>query len=163
MTRPSSQPSTQHRVGESHPAAHPPSLHPPRLPIPALLTHATGLIRYFLHHPKTPRPLRFSRLRALRHWTIHRAWQLERRQRAAAEQGELERQYNSMREACEALRLLDDRGMSAGASGAAGKEVGRLYRLAMEKKGVWQGMPIEYARPQTDYPSRDGWFHGWTR
>ena len=49
------------------------------------------LIRYHLQHPKTPRPLRFSRMRALRHWTIHRAWMLFRRKKAAAEELELQR------------------------------------------------------------------------
>jgi hypothetical protein len=49
------------------------------------------LIRYHLQHPKTPRPLRFSRMRALRHWTIHRAWMLFRRKKAAAEALELQR------------------------------------------------------------------------
>lgn len=49
------------------------------------------LIRYHLQHPQTPRPLRFSRLRALRHWTIHRAWMLARRKRMESEEGELQR------------------------------------------------------------------------
>lgn len=42
-------------------------------------------------------------------------------------------------------------------------EVGRLYRLAMEKKGVFQGVPIEYARIQTDTPPKAGWDHAWKR
>lgn len=117
-------------------------------------------IRYHLTHQKTPRPLRFSRLRFLRHWTIHRAWQLFRAKQRTAQQLELERQYNSMREACEALRLMDERGM-AGQEG--GKDVGRLYRIAMEKKGIWDNVPIEYARIQMEYPSREGWNHDWTR
>lgn len=49
------------------------------------------LIRYHMQHPKTPRPLRFSRMRALRHWTIHRAWLLFRRKQRDAERLELER------------------------------------------------------------------------
>jgi len=49
------------------------------------------LIRYHMQHPKTPRPLRFSRMRALRHWTIHRAWMLFRRNRMAEEELELQR------------------------------------------------------------------------
>jgi len=47
------------------------------------------LIRYHLQHPATPRPLRLSRMRALRHWTIHRAWMLVRRKRLEAEEKEL--------------------------------------------------------------------------
>ncbi len=43
------------------------------------------------------------------------------------------------------------------------KEVGKLYRQAMSKDGVWGGVPIEYARCQTETPSRAGWDHGWTR
>lgn len=50
-----------------------------------------ALIRYHLQHSKTPRPLRFSRMRALRHWTIHRAWQLNRRKRLDQEEIELHR------------------------------------------------------------------------
>ncbi|ORY14829.1 hypothetical protein BCR34DRAFT_479060 [Clohesyomyces aquaticus] len=145
-------------------------------------------IRYHLFHPLTPRPLRFSRLRFLRHWTIHRAWLLYLRKTRRAQELELERQYNSMRAACEALRLLDESGNSVsaveaggqggetGRLGQRGKEVGRLYRLAMMKRfgnkrggvegqgegGQW-GVPIEYARVQTDFPSREGWNHGWTR
>ena len=49
------------------------------------------LIRYHLQHAKTPRPLRFSRMRALRHWTIHRAWLLHRRKRLEQEELELHR------------------------------------------------------------------------
>ncbi|KAJ9659901.1 hypothetical protein H2201_007160 [Coniosporium apollinis] len=123
-------------------------------------------IQYHLRHPLNPRPLRLSRLRALRHWTIHRAWQLYKAQTRRAHELELERQYNSMRDACEALRLIGDDGMPASAGtpgGTMGKELGRLYRVAMEKKGIWGGVPIEYARMQVDYPSREGWNHGWTR
>ncbi|MCJ1392059.1 hypothetical protein MMC18_004926 [Xylographa bjoerkii] len=118
------------------------------------------LIRYFLQHPITPRPLRLSRLRDLRHWTIHRAWQLYQHKRRVAENLELERQYFSMREACEELRL----GCGDG---------GRLYRQAMVKKGNYGGLkaekgreggvPIEYTRAQTDTPPRDGWDHEWRR
>ncbi|CAF9919774.1 MAG: hypothetical protein HETSPECPRED_004117 [Heterodermia speciosa] len=122
------------------------------------------LIRYHLHHPKTPRPLRFSRLRALRHWTIHRAAMLYRQQQRRTQELELERQYNAMRAACEELRI----GVGDG---------GRLYRQAMVRKGIFGGkaqseggvlggnggVPIEYARAQTDGPPRKGWDEGWTR
>jgi large subunit ribosomal protein L40 len=49
------------------------------------------LIRYHLQHPKTPRPLRLSRMRGLRHWTIHRAWMLYQRNLKEKEGLELER------------------------------------------------------------------------
>ena len=79
-----------------------------------------------------------------------------------------------MREACEALRLMDGNGMTVQdggegpgsegrGAGAMGKDVGRLYRIAMRKNDIWQGVPIEYARLQTEGPSRDGWNHEWTR
>ena len=72
-----------------------------------------------------------------------------------------------MRDACEALRLMDANGMPAtdGAAGVGtqGKDVGRLYRIAMQKSNIWQGVPIEYARIQTDGPPRDGWNHEWKR
>ena len=122
------------------------------------------MIRYYLQHPATPRPLRFSRHRALRHWTIHRAAQLllhkSRRERERA----LERQYNAMREACEELRL----GCGDG---------GRLYRQAITKKGVYGGLkmeqqrsivgsggiPLEYARAQTESPPIEGFNENWKR
>lgn len=97
------------------------------------------------------------------------------RKRRRAEELELERQYMSMRAACEHLRLLDSngnkvdemeaggQGPDAGTLGVKGKEVGRLYRNAMLKRNVWGSVPVEYGRVQTDYPSRDGWNHGWTR
>lgn len=110
-----------------------------------------------------------DRTRYLRHWTIHRAWQLHQRRLRQSHELELERQYNSMREACEALRLIDNHGLTAedriklGEPPEEGKEMGRLYRIAMLKRGVWDGVPIEYARIQTDTPGREGWNHAWTR
>ncbi|KAJ6166644.1 hypothetical protein N7470_002091 [Penicillium chermesinum] len=99
-----------------------------------------ALIRYFLYHPLTPRPLRFSRNRYLRHWTIHRAWQLLQAKQRRNQELELQRQYQSMHAACEELR-----------TGAG--DGGKLFRVAMNKKGVFSEMfPIEYGRMQTDYP-----------
>ncbi|KAI6797726.1 hypothetical protein KC363_g298 [Hortaea werneckii] len=130
------------------------------------------LIRYHLQHPLTPRPLRFSRNRSLRHWTIHRAWRLYQARLQSARQLELERQYNSMASACEALRLIDNHGLTTeerGRLGADGetttgaKEMGRLFRIAMRKDDVWDGVPIEYARIQTETPPRDGFNEAWTR
>ncbi|KAM3421762.1 hypothetical protein BST61_g2140 [Cercospora zeina] len=140
-------------------------------------------IRYFLHHPLTPRPLRFSRTRFLRHWTIHRAWQRYQDKLRRDRELELERQYNSMAEACEQLRLIDGEGLTHAdriqlgqnpvdltQSGSGPHEEdalrsieGRLYRLAMLKNGIWNAVPIEYARIQTETPAREGWNHGWTR
>lgn len=108
-------------------------------------------------------------LRALRHWTIHRAWQLYQSKLRQKRHNELLRQYNSMARACEELRLIDNFGLTTeerlkmGEPPNEGKEMGRLYRIAMLKKGMWDGPPIEYARIQTDSPSRDGWNHEWTR
>ena len=66
------------------------------------------------------------------------------------------RMYQSMHSACEELRTMDPPGS---------KDSGRLYRIAMEKKGIFKhgGVPIEYARLQTDTPGREPWNHGWTR
>ncbi|MCJ1449223.1 MAG: hypothetical protein MMC23_009743 [Stictis urceolatum] len=139
------------------------------------------MIRYALHHPYryTPRPLRFSRNRFLRHWTITRAWSLFSAKQKQARGLELERQYNAMRAACEELRV------------GAG-DGGRLYRQAMSKKGVWggrsdlgvvanaegnvltgergrvergreAGIPIEYGRGLTDGPPRGGFDEEWKR
>ncbi len=55
-----------------------------------------------------------------------------------------------MRSACEELRI----GVGDG---------GRLFRVAMGKKGVWRGVPVEYARIQTEGPARGGWNEGWAR
>ena len=129
-----------------------------------------AIIRYHLTHPLTPRPLRFSRTRALRHWTIHRAWRLYQSKLRRARTLELEKQYNAMAAACEALRLTDGAGLTqderlrlgAAAEGRA-DDVGRLYRIAMRKDGIWGGVPIEYARIQTETPAREGWNHAWTR
>ena len=110
-----------------------------------------ALIRYFLHHPLTPRPLRFSRTRFLRHWTIHRAWQLYQAQQRREHLLDLQRQEQAMHAACEELR-----------TGAG--DGGKLFRVSMNKKGVFTDMfPIEYARLQTDGPSREGWNHEWKR
>lgn len=64
--------------------------------------------------------------------------------------------YQSMRAACEELRLLD---------GPDAKEGSRLFRIAMEKKGIFRpgGVPIEYARAQTETPGFEPWNHAWTR
>ncbi|KAL2796892.1 hypothetical protein BJX66DRAFT_125741 [Aspergillus keveii] len=108
------------------------------------------LIRYFLHHPLTPRPLRFSRGRYLRHWTIHRAWQLYQANRRRAKQLELQRQWQAMNAACEELR-----------TGAG--DGGKLFRKSMIKTRVFRDMfPIEYGRLQTEGPG-EGWNHDWKR
>ncbi|GKZ16634.1 hypothetical protein AbraIFM66951_000130 [Aspergillus brasiliensis] len=109
------------------------------------------LIRYFLHHPLTPRPLRFSRTRFLRHWTIHRAWNLYQGQLRRKHELELQRQWQAMQAACEELR-----------TGAG--DGGKLFRKSMIKTGVFRDLvPIEYARLQTEGPSREGWNHEWKR
>jgi hypothetical protein len=67
-----------------------------------------------------------------------------------------DRQYQSMQSACEELRTMDEPGT---------KDSGRLYRIAMEKKGIFGkgGVPIEYARLQVETPAKEAWNHGWTR
>lgn len=79
-----------------------------------------------------------------------------RRKKRTEEEGELYRLHQSMHNAMEDLRLLE---------GAGQKEAGRLYRVALEKKGIFgkDGIPIEYARAQTDTPAKEPWNHGWTR
>lgn len=103
------------------------------------------MIRYSLNHPRTPRPLKFGTMRMLRHWTIHRAWLLYQRKLRTARELELERQWNSMWEACEELARVDQ----------------RLYRIATSKKETGY-FPIELRIP-TDTPPREGWNHGWVR
>ncbi|RSL69758.1 hypothetical protein CEP54_002228 [Fusarium duplospermum] len=103
-----------------------------------------------------PPPLRMARLRYLRHWTIHRAWQLFRRQQRLATEQERHRMYSGMYNACEELRQT---------VGPGNRDEGYLYRVAMEKKGVWgtEAVPIEYSRYQTEYPAKNAWNHDWKR
>ena len=103
-----------------------------------------------------PPPLRMARQRYLRHWTIHRAWQLFRRQQHHQIETERHRMYSGMYNACEELRKT---------VGPGNKSEGYLYRVAMEKKGVWgtEAVPIEYARFQTEYPAKEAWNHEWKR
>lgn len=117
------------------------------------------LIRYHMQHPLMPRPLRLSRGRSLRHWTIDRAWRVwETKKRKQAEL-ELQRQYQSMQFTMEVLRNLDDGPTSYG------KEGSRLFRTALEKKGIYGlgAIPIEYSRLQTDTPGTIPWDHDWKR
>ncbi|KAK0715615.1 hypothetical protein B0H67DRAFT_581119 [Lasiosphaeris hirsuta] len=103
---------------------------------------------------RIPAPLRMGRNRHLRHWTIHRAWLLFRRRARKERERTLMRQQQSMSAACEELRLTE---------GPGTRDMGYLYRVAMEKKGVYglHGVPIEYARAQTDTPARVPWNHEW--
>ncbi|KAI1489659.1 hypothetical protein F5X96DRAFT_639953 [Biscogniauxia mediterranea] len=103
-----------------------------------------------------PAPLRFARNRALRHWTIHRAWLLFQNKERQRREHELERMYQSMHNACEELRKTSGPGL---------REEGYLYRVAMEKKSMYghNNLPIEYSRAQTETPAREPWNHGWTR
>ncbi|KOS22341.1 hypothetical protein ESCO_002021 [Escovopsis weberi] len=103
-----------------------------------------------------PPPLRMARLRHLRHWTIHRAWMLFRRRQLEAIEKERSRMHFGMYNACEELRAT---------AGPGGRGEGYLYRVAMEKKGVYglNGVPIEYARYQTENPGKEPWNHDWKR
>jgi len=115
------------------------------------------LIRHHLFHPRVPRVLRLSRHRYMRHWTIATAWKLFNKKKAEQQQLELKRQYQAMEAANEQLRILGDDGVEGG------ENVGRRYRECMNKGGVWDGVPVEYARTLVDWPSRDGWNHEWKR
>jgi large subunit ribosomal protein L40 len=105
---------------------------------------------------RIPPPLRMGRNRHLRHWTIHRAWLMFRRRERETRERNLMRQYQSMNNACEELRLT---------AGPGTRDEGYLYRVAMEKKGVYglHGVPIEYARAQTETPAKVAWNHDWKR
>ncbi|KAG6089800.1 hypothetical protein E4U30_003647 [Claviceps sp. LM220 group G6] len=105
---------------------------------------------------RAPPPLRMGRLRYLRHWTIHRAWLLFRRQQREATSKERQRMHAGMHSACEELRK---------SIGPEGRSEGYLYRVAMEKEGVWgtSAIPIEYVRYQTEYPGAEPWKHNWKK
>lgn len=64
--------------------------------------------------------------------------------------------YKGLYNACEELRTT---------VGPGKRGEGYLYRVAMEKKGVWgtEAIPIEYARFQTEYPATNAWNHEWKR
>lgn len=117
------------------------------------------LIRYHMQHPLMPRPLRLSRSRALRHWTIARAWKVWDSKRRNQAKMELRRQYQCIQDSMEVLRNFDD------GSSKDGKEGSRLYRIATEKRGIYSNgsIPIEYARLQTDTPATVPWDHDWKR
>ncbi len=61
--------------------------------------------------------------------------------------------------ACEELRLLD------GEKGAEDGKGGRLYRRAMEKRGVYGpgGWPIEAGKGMVEWPGREVWSGEWKR
>src|ERR1700761_4414018 len=117
----------------------------------------TASIQKHLFGPRNPRVLRLGRLRYMRHWTISTAWKLFSRKQAQQRELELQRQYHAMRAACEQLRILGDDGVEGG------ENVGRRYRECMNKKGIWDGVPLEYARCLVDWPSREGWNHEWKK
>ncbi|PHH65042.1 hypothetical protein CDD81_3440 [Ophiocordyceps australis] len=104
-----------------------------------------------------PPALRMGRLRHLRHWTIHRAWQLYRRHVKEAFVTERQRIYAGMYWACEELRRTQ---------WPANRSEGYLYRTSQEKKGLWKTpsvVPIEYTRYQTETPPLVPWNHDWKR
>ncbi|KAK3318242.1 hypothetical protein B0H66DRAFT_602837 [Apodospora peruviana] len=123
---------------------------------PARDPKLVNMLHHFgtLNPRRIPPPLRMARNRHLRHWTIHRAWLMFRRKQRGAREKTLMRQFQSMSAACEELRLTE---------GPGTRDQGYLYRVAMEKKGVYghHGIPIEYARPQTETPARTPWNHDW--
>jgi len=98
-----------------------------------------------IYHPLTPRVLKFGRFRELRHWTIYRAWQLYKHKLKRERYYELQRQWQKMQLACEALKGIDE----------------RLFRIATSRKEVGE-FPLELRLP-TDTPPRNGWNEGWKR
>ncbi|KAL0471831.1 hypothetical protein QR685DRAFT_570559 [Neurospora intermedia] len=118
-----------------------------------------NILRHFaaLSPKRIPPPLRFGRNRYLRHWTIHRAWLLFRRQQREQRERILMQQHQSMSNACEELRNTE---------GPGTRETGYLYRVAMLKNGVYglKSIPIEYAsRALVETPGRQAWNHEWKR
>lgn len=114
------------------------------------------LMKFIYAGSQLPPPLRMARNRWLRHWTIHRAWQLLRRKEEESRERELMQMQQSMEHACEVLRNM---------GGPGTRPEGWLYRKAMEKFGVWGkgAVPIEYARPMVETPAEKAWNHEWKR
>lgn len=104
-----------------------------------------GIMHYAMGHPLTPRPLKFGALRALRHWTIQRAWNLFKHKQRRDREAELERMYNKVRDACEELKNIGDGG--------------RLFRIATSKAGI-EAWP-KGVRIPTDGPGRVAWNEEW--
>ncbi|KAI3392795.1 hypothetical protein diail_5186 [Diaporthe ilicicola] len=115
-----------------------------------------ALMKFIYAGSQLPPPLRMARNRWLRHWTIHRAWQLLQRKEEQAREREMMRMQQSMEHACEVLRNM---------GGPGTRPEGWLYRKAMEKFGVWGkgAVPIEYARPLVETPAEKAWNHEWKR
>ncbi|KAF3767050.1 hypothetical protein M406DRAFT_223645, partial [Cryphonectria parasitica EP155] len=115
-----------------------------------------GMMKFLYAPSQVPPPLRMARQRHLRHWTIHRAWQLFRRQQEEQWEREMMRMNASMSHACETLRNLE---------GPGTRPKGWLFRKSMEKVGVWgpDAVPIEYARPLVETPGERPWNHEWKR
>lgn len=115
-----------------------------------------ALMQFIYAGSQVQAPLRMARNRWLRHWTIHRAWNLFRRREEEAAEREMMRMQQSMAHACEALRNM---------GGPGTRPEGWLYRKAMEKKGIWgkDAVPIEYARPMVETPGNKPWNHEWKR
>lgn len=123
----------------------------------AKLEPKVAAIMQFLYAPTHVKaPLRMARNRQVRHWTIHRAWQLLLRRKEEQLHRELTGCQQSMSSACEVLRTLE---------GPGSRPEGWLYRKAMEKEGLWrmQAVPIEYARPLVETPGDKPWNHEWKR
>lgn len=114
------------------------------------------LMKFIYAGSQLPPPLRMARNRWLRHWTIHRAWQLFQRKEQERREGEMLRLQQSMEHACEVLRNM---------GGPGTRPEGWLYRKAMEQFGVWGkgAVPIEYARPLVETPADKPWNHEWKR
>lgn len=114
------------------------------------------LMKFLYAGSQLPPPLRMARNRWLRHWTIHRAWQLFQRKEEEAREREMMQMQHSMEHACEVLRNM---------GGPGTRPEGWLYRKAMEKFGVWGkgAVPIEYARPMVETPAEKPWNHEWKR
>ncbi|KUI68667.1 hypothetical protein VM1G_03656 [Cytospora mali] len=115
-----------------------------------------GLMQFIYAGSQLQAPLRMARNRWLRHWTIHRAWNLFRRKEEEAAEREMMRMQQSMAHACEVLRNM---------GGPGTRPEGWLFRKAMEKKGIWgnDAIPIEYARPMVETPGHKPWNHEWKR
>lgn len=104
----------------------------------------TEMMRDILFRNQTPAKLDFTEEEAIRHDTIHRAWQLHLRYQRERREMELERQYNKMKDACTDLETHDP----------------RLFKAAMTKDKSQSGFPIEM-RSMTDTPPKNGWNYTW--
>ncbi|KAG7878079.1 hypothetical protein KL925_004664 [Ogataea polymorpha] len=93
---------------------------------------------------KMPKMLKLSKEDFVKHVTVMRAWSVVRKEKKQAEEAQLKKQYESIKEANEDLKHVSQ----------------KLFEAANELE-IGKRFPLELRVP-TEYPSRSGWFYDYT-